>query len=157
MREMADFQKIRNFHKNRAVNLHVIMKNRQQRHISFLVVWLTMFSCFTGWGQNYCPTLPKVDFLRLSYPGNISPVPTQIVGPNGQKGAGLTASKPYFGSYALNINAAAGNIPSLPSDLYYMQSGFFCKREWEFEKTTHIPLRFRVGSLADCNAMEGKH
>ena len=46
---------------------------------------------------------------------------------------------------------------NLPADLYYIQSGFFCKREWELEKVTHIPLRFRLGSLADCNAMEGKH
>ena len=45
---------------------------------------------------------------------------------------------------------------SQPPNLYYLQSGYFCKREWEFEKATHIPFRFRLGSLADCNAMEGK-
>jgi hypothetical protein len=36
-------------------------------------------------------------------------------------------------------------------------SAIFCKIEWEMEKSTHIPLRFRLGSLADCNALEGKH
>ena len=44
-----------------------------------------------------------------------------------------------------------------PANLYYLQSGYFCKREWELEKATHIPFRFRLGSLADCNALEGKH
>ncbi|HEY4155693.1 MAG TPA: hypothetical protein VGM24_09695, partial [Puia sp.] len=46
---------------------------------------------------------------------------------------------------------------SVPANIYYCQSGFFCKREWELEKATHIPFRFRLGSLDYCNALEGKH
>lgn len=46
--------------------------------------------------------------------------------------------------------------PVIPSNFYYLQSGFFCKREWELEKSTHIPFRFRLGSLDYCNALEGK-
>ncbi|MFI5123748.1 MAG: hypothetical protein ACHQDF_00405 [Chitinophagales bacterium] len=46
--------------------------------------------------------------------------------------------------------------PIVPANIYYCQSGFFCKKEWELEKTTHIPFRFRLGSLDYCNVLEGK-
>src|SRR5690349_16413325 len=43
-----------------------------------------------------------------------------------------------------------------PPDIYTRQFGFFCRQELQFEKTTRIPLRFRLCSLAHSNALEGK-
>lgn len=40
--------------------------------------------------------------------------------------------------------------------LYVSQLGFFCKQEIKLEKITKIPFRFRLGSIEDCDRMEGK-
>ncbi len=44
----------------------------------------------------------------------------------------------------------------LPSDYYYCNLGFFCKKEIQFEKATKIPLRLRLGSVDYCDMLEGK-
>lgn len=46
---------------------------------------------------------------------------------------------------------------SLISPNYYTQNfGFFCKKELQFEKVTKIPFKFRLGSVQQCDWMEGK-
>lgn len=41
-------------------------------------------------------------------------------------------------------------------DFYTRNFGFFCKKELQLEKTTRIPLRFRVGSLQYNDYLEQK-
>ena len=45
----------------------------------------------------------------------------------------------------------------LPSDYYAYNLGFFCKKELLVEKTIKFPLKFRLGSVAYCDAIEGKN
>lgn len=44
----------------------------------------------------------------------------------------------------------------IPQDYYTQHFGIMCKKELAIEKATKIPFRFRIGSLQQCNYLEGK-
>jgi hypothetical protein len=46
-------------------------------------------------------------------------------------------------------------LPVSPG-FYAANLGFFCKQEIKFEKATRIPFKFRLGSVQQCDWMEGK-
>ncbi len=137
------------------------MKNRPERLIFFLVVWLTMFSCISGNAQILLKkTELTPDFKHLWLPGsNITE--RAFWSETWEHNRGNQLDQSWGIVFAKSISGQEYTISpdkyTIPSDIYYIQSGFFCKREWELEKTTHIPFRIRLGSLADCNALEGKH
>ena len=48
-------------------------------------------------------------------------------------------------------------IRLVPADTYSKELAFFCKREWELEKKTGVPMKFRLGSVDYVNTLEGKN
>lgn len=44
----------------------------------------------------------------------------------------------------------------IPQGFSTLSYGFFCREELKIEKATRLPLRFRLGSLQQCNYYEGK-
>ncbi len=52
------------------------------------------------------------------------------------------------------------NVPPkifiISADYYTKNLGFICKQEFKLEKKSKIPFRFRLGSLAYANMLEGK-
>lgn len=48
-------------------------------------------------------------------------------------------------------------IRLVPEDTYSKSLAFFCKREWELEKKTGVPMKFRLGSVDYVNTLEGKN
>jgi hypothetical protein len=42
------------------------------------------------------------------------------------------------------------------SNFYTQSFGFFCKKELQIEKVIKFPLKFRLGSVQQCDWMEGK-
>jgi hypothetical protein len=46
--------------------------------------------------------------------------------------------------------------PFLSPQFYSAHLGFFCKQEIKFDKITKIPFRFRLGSVDQCDRLEGK-
>jgi hypothetical protein len=128
------------------------MKNLQQRIISFLVVWLTMFSSIYATAQNSYRSALKRDFLHLSLPGTKIQKMTQNTDyhPDGPDLA-------YGSLIVTSHNKRNDDLYPVTINTHNSPQAIFCKMEWEIEKETHIPLRFRLGSLADCNMLEGKH
>lgn len=58
--------------------------------------------------------------------------------------------------FADSINVQSPSTFTLQKDDYVKNLAFFCKQEWKLEKALRVPLRFRVGSLEQCNRLEGK-
>lgn len=66
----------------------------------------------------------------------------------------LKPALPTINKFSVGISPVSY---SLISPNYYTQNfGFFCKRELQLEKVTKIPFKFRLGSVQQCDWMEGK-
>ena len=65
-----------------------------------------------------------------------------------QAGKGFQAAAP--------VTVTPVNLAPVPGNFYAEGLGYFCKKEIKFEKITRIPFKFRLGSVQQCDWLEGK-
>jgi hypothetical protein len=71
----------------------------------------------------------------------------------------LTQSTPLFSAVFSSAQSPAvpkATSPVGPRDYYQQSFGYFCKREWNWEKQTKVPMKFRLGSYQETQRIEGK-
>jgi hypothetical protein len=124
-----------------------------KRIFSFLVVLILL--CFHNiFGQhknveNFCKNTTVKPFSQR---------------PAGHLTNSLKFSKIYFsqpGSFPGSIYKLAQTIAlskpiCLQNVFNQKELSFFCRKEWQFEKATSVPLRLRLGSLEYTNYLEQK-
>lgn len=155
-------------HKNNAVNVKRKILKPSQRLYFFLVAWFLTFSVEI-FSQEKFPNSTQTGQINAS-----NSCETRVYdgsGWNTRLHSKYLAGTPgsVFIKLPLNYNTLRNfdfekklnsypptrfSITSIPS--YTNQSGFVCKKEWQFEKLTSVPLRFRLGSLEYVNWMEQK-
>jgi hypothetical protein len=143
-----NFLKICAIHKNQAVNLHKKERYKVQRRISFIVVFLINVFCFAAQAQ----TMVNKNSKQLPEKIVFSTQPLMT--------GGLIYTNAIINYQALlSANTNVKNLApqSINGNFYVQHIGFVCKKEWQFEKTTRVSFRFRLGSLENCNNLEGKN
>ena len=126
------------------------MKKRSKRKISFIVVPFLCLIAIISTAQK--PVFKKHGILPEKSEWRDRVLPIQAV----QYTDFQSNTSPYQNALLSNPGLINPVQMLLPADFYVQNFGFFCKNEWKFEKTVHIPLRFRLGSLEYCNYLEGK-
>ena len=105
-----------------------------QRKKTFLVVCLSILTGAAS-AQAISPASAKKLVLDRYYSAPAVPLPQGLIAKN---------------------EPAIQPLSLISADYYAQHLGFFCQKELKVEKFTHLPLRFRLGSLDYVNKLEGK-
>jgi len=127
------------------------MKKRSERKISFIVVLFLCLSAPTIQAQK--PVFKEHGVVPEKFEWRDRGSAEKLVQPVGFQN-NLGSKTKILISNPILANPVQQPVPS---DYYVRNLGFFCKKEWQFEKKVHIPLRVRLGSLEYCNYLEGKN
>jgi hypothetical protein len=156
-------------HKNNAVNVKRNILKPSQRLYFFLVAWFLTFSVEI-FSQEKFPIIPHYGQINASRPWER--VVCDVSGWNNRllsQYEGSSGKTPFIrlpihyntlqnfqfeGQIRHDMKNAVYISSLIPS--YINSLGFACKKEWQLEKITSIPFRFRLGSLEYVNWMERK-
>lgn len=126
-----------------------------ERVCSFLVVLLLMFfgevfgqlgASKNSSGGSFSSIYKKKAHIRDKYILSLS----KIIITEQKNEKFVSMGQPFF------VSMAPLHIKSISPSLYSDKLGFVCKKEWQLEKLTSVPFRFRLGSLDYVNYLEQK-
>ena len=122
-----------------------------KRKISFIVAgFLTVFMAYAS-AQEFFKPLRK-DSLLLEWRAGVIFQKSMTLDGAAKRPEQLYMPVKAFPDYS----AAKFPTAVLAGNYYQEQLGIICKQEYKLERATHIPFRFRLGSLDYCNYLEGK-
>jgi len=116
------------------VNLHTNQCNMRRRNIC---LFINLFVCFLAKGQQV--------YTALSAAKPNAPYDTT---------RRIITTQTFFRSAVSPFSNTP--IKTVPSTFYYNSIGFFCRKELQVEKALSFPVKFRLGSVAYTDQMEGK-
>jgi hypothetical protein len=118
-----------------------------QRKIFFIVACLLILFIAPAKSQGFKATLSNTALPKENFVIKNNTLPHQISFPEFTNNNTALFKNPVVTNFSLSM---------VNENFYTQHLAFFCKQEWQFEKSTHISLKFRLGSFDYCNMLEGK-